>query len=103
MSPAREQNTHLWRCINDEKAGLWLAFPNGAKKLTAAPLGASWLYSDTFGPFFTPILDEGSADGKPSQPEARIESNVLKLQIRSGKFGATNDPSSPPILRQGSG
>ncbi|EKV10785.1 hypothetical protein PDIG_54660 [Penicillium digitatum PHI26] len=41
--------------------GLSLAFPNGAKKLTAAPLGASWLYSDTFGPFFTPILDEGLA------------------------------------------
>ncbi|KAG0155750.1 hypothetical protein PDIDSM_2923 [Penicillium digitatum] len=41
--------------------GYLSAFPNGAKKLTAAPLGASWLYSDTFGPFFTPILDEGLA------------------------------------------
>ncbi|KAK4864331.1 hypothetical protein LT330_009858 [Penicillium expansum] len=41
--------------------GLSLAFPNEAKKLTAAPLGASWLYSDTFGPFFTPVLDEGLA------------------------------------------
>ncbi|CAI7661505.1 unnamed protein product [Penicillium glandicola] len=41
--------------------GLSLAFPNGAKKLTAAPLGASWLYADTFGPFFTSVLDEGLA------------------------------------------
>ncbi|KAF4762979.1 hypothetical protein N7455_010979 [Penicillium solitum] len=41
--------------------GLSLAFPNGAKKLTAAPLGAPWLYSDAFGPFFIPVLDEGLA------------------------------------------
>ncbi|KAJ5462876.1 hypothetical protein N7475_007820 [Penicillium sp. IBT 31633x] len=41
--------------------GLSLAFPNGAKRLTAAPLGAPWLYADTFGPFLTPILDQGLA------------------------------------------
>ncbi|CDM29477.1 hypothetical protein DTO013E5_5189 [Penicillium roqueforti] len=41
--------------------GLSLAFPNGARKLTAAPLGASWLYSDAFGPFFVPVLDDGLA------------------------------------------
>ncbi|KAJ5146291.1 uncharacterized protein N7515_000855 [Penicillium bovifimosum] len=41
--------------------GLSLAFPNGAKKLTAAPLGAPWLYSSTFGPFLIPILDHGLA------------------------------------------
>ncbi|KAJ5165362.1 uncharacterized protein N7500_007192 [Penicillium coprophilum] len=41
--------------------GLSLAFPNGAKNLTAAPLGAPWLYSEAFGPFFSPVLDEGLA------------------------------------------
>jgi hypothetical protein len=41
--------------------GLSLAFPNGARNLTAAPLGASWLYSDAFGPFIQPILDDGLA------------------------------------------
>ena len=41
--------------------GLSLAFPNGARKLTATPLGASWLYSDAFGPFIQPVLDDGLA------------------------------------------
>ena len=41
--------------------GLSLAFPNAARKLTSAPLDASWLYSDTFGPFIEPVLDNGLA------------------------------------------
>ncbi|CAG8276370.1 unnamed protein product [Penicillium salamii] len=41
--------------------GLSLAFPNAARKLTAAPLGASWLYSEAFGPFVQPVLDQGLA------------------------------------------
>jgi hypothetical protein len=41
--------------------GLSLAFPNGARNFTAAPLAASWLYSDTFGPFIQPVLDDGLA------------------------------------------
>ncbi|CAG7962220.1 unnamed protein product [Penicillium salamii] len=41
--------------------GLSLAFPNAAQKLTAAPLGASWLYSEAFGPFIQPVLDQGLA------------------------------------------
>ncbi|KAJ5343118.1 uncharacterized protein N7506_002942 [Penicillium brevicompactum] len=41
--------------------GLSLAFPNAARGLTAAPLGTSWLYSDTFGPFIQPVLDNGLA------------------------------------------
>lgn len=41
--------------------GLSLAFPNGARKLTATPLGASWLYGDSFGPFIQPVFDHGLA------------------------------------------
>ncbi|KAJ5317957.1 hypothetical protein PENANT_c004G09584 [Penicillium antarcticum] len=41
--------------------GLALAFPNAARKLTAAPLGAPWVYADTFGPFLEPICDHGLA------------------------------------------
>ncbi|KAJ5981286.1 hypothetical protein N7522_013707 [Penicillium canescens] len=41
--------------------GLALAFPNAARKLTAAPLGAPWVYANTFGPFLAPILDHGLA------------------------------------------
>lgn len=41
--------------------GLSMAFPNASRKLTAAPLDVSWLYADTFGPFFSPILDDGLA------------------------------------------
>ncbi|KAJ5933755.1 hypothetical protein N7454_006084 [Penicillium verhagenii] len=41
--------------------GLSLAFPNASRKLTAAPLDASWLYADTFGPFFSSVLDDGLA------------------------------------------
>lgn len=41
--------------------GLSLAFPGASRKLTAAPLDASWLYSDTFGPFIEPVLDNGLA------------------------------------------
>ncbi|KAJ5182739.1 hypothetical protein N7492_000355 [Penicillium capsulatum] len=41
--------------------GLSLAFPRASRKLAAAPLDASWLYSDTFGPFIEPILDNGLA------------------------------------------
>ncbi|KAJ5775230.1 uncharacterized protein N7511_000241 [Penicillium nucicola] len=41
--------------------GLALAFPNASRKLTAAPLGAAWVYADTFGPFLEPILDHGLA------------------------------------------
>ncbi|KAJ5198845.1 hypothetical protein N7491_000589 [Penicillium cf. griseofulvum] len=41
--------------------GLSLAFPNGAKNLTAAPLDVPWLYFDSFGSFVTPVLDEGLA------------------------------------------
>lgn len=41
--------------------GLSLAFPNASRKLTAAPLDAPWLYSDTFGPFIEPVLDNGLA------------------------------------------
>ncbi|KAJ5851604.1 uncharacterized protein N7529_010989 [Penicillium soppii] len=41
--------------------GLSLVFPNGARNLTAAPLGASWLYSDAFGPFVQSVLDYGLA------------------------------------------
>lgn len=41
--------------------GLSLAFPNASRALTAAPLNEPWIYSDTFGPFFSPILDHGLA------------------------------------------
>lgn len=41
--------------------GLSLAFPNASRKLAAAPLDASWLYADSFGPFFEPLLDHGLA------------------------------------------
>ncbi|KAJ5241339.1 uncharacterized protein N7469_002930 [Penicillium citrinum] len=41
--------------------GLSLAFPNASRKLTAAPLDASWLYADSFGSFFESILDHGLA------------------------------------------
>jgi hypothetical protein len=41
--------------------GLALAFPNAARRLSAAPLGASWVYADTFGSFLAPILDHGLA------------------------------------------
>ncbi|KAE8383215.1 membrane bound O-acyl transferase family-domain-containing protein [Aspergillus bertholletiae] len=39
--------------------GLSRLFPNAARSLTAAPLDASWLYSDSFGPFLAPVLDRG--------------------------------------------
>ncbi|KAJ5573643.1 uncharacterized protein N7459_008070 [Penicillium hispanicum] len=41
--------------------GLSLAFPNASRRLTSAPLDVPWLYSGTFGPFLTPILDHGLA------------------------------------------
>ncbi|EPS34371.1 hypothetical protein PDE_09335 [Penicillium oxalicum 114-2] len=41
--------------------GLSTAFPNAARKLTGAPLGASWLYADAFGSFFPSVLDHGLA------------------------------------------
>ncbi|KAF7719592.1 Uncharacterized protein PECH_005482 [Penicillium ucsense] len=41
--------------------GLSTAFPNAARKLTGAPLGASWLYADAFGPFGSSLLDHGIA------------------------------------------
>lgn len=41
--------------------GLSLAFPNAFRKLAAAPLDASWLYADSFGPFLEPLLDHGLA------------------------------------------
>ncbi|KAJ5986454.1 hypothetical protein N7451_010819 [Penicillium sp. IBT 35674x] len=41
--------------------GLSMAFPNASRKLTAAPLDESWLYADTFGPFISPVLDDGLA------------------------------------------
>ncbi|OOQ89819.1 hypothetical protein PEBR_06697 [Penicillium brasilianum] len=41
--------------------GLSMAFPNAARKLTGAPLDASWLYADSFGPFITSVLDHGLA------------------------------------------
>ncbi|KAJ5657728.1 uncharacterized protein N7484_001377 [Penicillium longicatenatum] len=41
--------------------GLSMAFPNASRKLTAAPLDKSWLYADTFGPFISPVLDDGLA------------------------------------------
>lgn len=41
--------------------GLSLAFPNASRKLTAAPLDASWLYANSFGPFLEPLLDHGLA------------------------------------------
>lgn len=41
--------------------GLSLAFPNASHRLTAAPLDVSWLYADTFGPFFSPVLNDGLA------------------------------------------
>lgn len=41
--------------------GLSLAFPNASRRLTAAPLDSSWLYADSFGPFFEPFLDHGLA------------------------------------------
>ncbi|KAJ5381283.1 uncharacterized protein N7496_003711 [Penicillium cataractarum] len=41
--------------------GLSMAFSNAARKLTGAPLDASWLYADSFGPFITSVLDHGLA------------------------------------------
>lgn len=41
--------------------GLSLAFPNASRKLTLAPLDESWLYGDSFGPFFPSVLDHGLA------------------------------------------
>jgi hypothetical protein len=41
--------------------GLSMAFPNAARKLTGAPLDASWLYADSFGPFVSSVLDHGLA------------------------------------------
>jgi hypothetical protein len=41
--------------------GLSLLFPNASRAISAAPLDAPWLYSDTFGPFIAPILDHGLA------------------------------------------
>ncbi|KAE8150401.1 membrane bound O-acyl transferase family-domain-containing protein [Aspergillus avenaceus] len=41
--------------------GLSLAFPNASRSLTAAPLDAPWLYPDMFGPFLTPIINDGLA------------------------------------------
>ncbi|KAF3395758.1 hypothetical protein F1880_007127 [Penicillium rolfsii] len=41
--------------------GLSMAFPNAARKLTGAPLDASWLYADSFGPFISSVLDHGLA------------------------------------------
>ncbi|KAJ5689131.1 hypothetical protein N7462_003523 [Penicillium macrosclerotiorum] len=41
--------------------GLSLAFPNASRRLTAAPLDESWLYSDNFGPIVFPVLNYGLA------------------------------------------
>ena len=41
--------------------GLSLAFPNASQGLTSVPLDAPWLYSDLFGPFIFPVLDNGLA------------------------------------------
>ncbi|RJE23308.1 hypothetical protein PHISCL_04338 [Aspergillus sclerotialis] len=41
--------------------GLSLTFPNASKGLTSVPLDAPWLYSDLFGPFIAPVLDNGLA------------------------------------------
>lgn len=41
--------------------GLSLAFPNASRALTSVPLDAPWLYSDLFGPFIVPVLDNGLA------------------------------------------
>ncbi|KAE8354320.1 membrane bound O-acyl transferase family-domain-containing protein [Aspergillus coremiiformis] len=41
--------------------GLSRLFPNAARAITAVPLDASWLYPDSFGPFFPSILDHGLA------------------------------------------
>lgn len=41
--------------------GLSMAFPNASRKLTSAPLDASWLYADSFGPFVSSVLDHGLA------------------------------------------
>ncbi|KAJ5223582.1 hypothetical protein N7468_008124 [Penicillium chermesinum] len=41
--------------------GLSSIFPNASRRLTGAPLDASWLYADTFGPFFSPLLEDGLA------------------------------------------
>lgn len=41
--------------------GLSMAFPNAARTLTGAPLDASWLYADSFGPFISSVLDHGLA------------------------------------------
>ncbi|KAJ5176962.1 uncharacterized protein N7482_002839 [Penicillium canariense] len=41
--------------------GLSLAFPKASRRLTRAPLDASWLYADSFGPFLSAVLDHGLA------------------------------------------
>lgn len=41
--------------------GLSTAFPNAARALTSVPLDASWLYSETFGPFLSTVLESGLA------------------------------------------
>lgn len=41
--------------------GLSRAFPKASRSLTSIPLDAPWLYSDIFGPFLGPVLDNGLA------------------------------------------